>query len=315
MNSSNILIGPGYATWNSGNFRFGDGGLKAKFVKTLREVTAEEFGRFDSAQTKRRITATGKLWSGYENLSLVLPSAAFTPAIGGKLFGTANLALVINGQDGSRLTVVNAQITKLANLMLSVEKELWSADIEFTGLLKAGNTPDQAGSYYTYSISNAYTAPAFTKSNFRAPIVSAAWAGTLLNSGTSFAAFNFKNGAAIDWKWDLDYEPCSVDGFGELDAIIQGFEGSCKGTPIGALEVDAASGLLPAQALGLLEGSNGAGDLTLTFGANSVVLKQAFIAENDGFAWSRKNNRIGDLMWRTTVPFSAGAPTARATAA
>ena len=61
--------------------------------------------------------------------------------------------------------------------------------------------------------------------------------------------------------------------------------------------------------------SNGAGDLTLTFGANSVVLKQAFIAENDGFAWSRKNNRLGDLTWRTTVPFAAGAPTARATAA
>jgi hypothetical protein len=73
--------------------------------------------------------------------------------------------------------------------------------------------------------------------------------------------------------------------------------------------------MMPAQALGLLESSNGAGDLTLTFGANSIVLKQAFVAEHDGFAWSRKNNRIGDLTWRTTVPFSAGQPAARATAA
>lgn len=310
MNSSNILIGPGYLTWNSGTFR-SEGGIKAKFIKKLREVSAEEFGRFDSVQTGRMIEVTMRLWSGWENLSLLLPSGALTPAIGSKIFGVANLPLIINGQDGSRLTVVNAQITGLANLMLSVEKELFSADVKFTGLLKAGFTPDQAGAYYTYSITNAYVAPAFSKSNFRAPVVSAGWAGTLANSGTSFAAFFFKNGVAIDWKYDLDFEPCTVDGFGAMDAILNGFEASAKGTPIVPIEADVASALLPAQALGILESTNG-GDLTVTFGANSVVLKQAFVSENDGFAWARKNNRIGDLTWRTTVPFSAGAPTARA---
>ena len=315
MNSASIIISPGYMTWNSGNFRFGEGGLKAKFVKNLREVIAEEFGRFDSAQIRRRVTVSGRLWSGWENLSLIFPTAAFTPTIGGKLFGTTALPLVANGQDGSKLTVVNTQITKLANLTLSVEKELFAADVEFTGLIKPGNTPDQAGSYYTYSIGNSYTAPSFAKTNFRAPVLSAAWAGTLTNSGTSFAAFNFKHGAALDWKWDLDFEPCYVDGFGEVDAIITGFEGSCKGTPIGPLEVDTAAAMLPSQALGLLEGSNGAGNLTLTFGSNSVILYEAFVAENDGFAWSRKNNRLGDLTWRTTVPFASGAPTARAAVA
>jgi uncharacterized protein YfiM (DUF2279 family) len=311
MNSASIIIGPGYATWDSGNFRFGEGGLKAKFVKKYREVSAEEFGRFDSTQTGRMIQVTGRLWSGYENLSLVIPSAATSPTIGGKLFGTSGLNLVINGQDGSRLTVVNAQLTGMANMTLSVGKELWSGDVTFTGLLKPGNTPDQAGSYYAYSISNSYSAPSFTKTNFRAPIISAAWAGTLTNSGTSFSAFNFKNGCGIDWKWDIDYEPCDVDGFGIVDGIVNGFEASAKGTPIGVIEADAAAALLPAQALGVLESVNG-GDLTLTFGANSVTLKQAFVSQNEGFAWSRKNNRIGDLTWRTTVPFTTGAPTARA---
>ena len=206
---------------------------------------------------------------------------------------------------------MNEQITKLANLELSVEKELWSADIEFTSLLKVGNTPDQAGSYYTYSIGNSYAAPAFDKTKFRAPVLAAGWAGTLSNSGTSFAAFAFRKGASIDWKWKLNFEPCYVDGYGTVDAIVDGFEASCKGTPISALEVDAAASLLPATPLGVLRSAT-AGDLTLTFGSNSVILKQAFVAENDGFAWSRKNNRIGDLTWRTTVPFSTGAPTARA---
>jgi hypothetical protein len=208
--------------------------------------------------------------------------------------------------------VVNAQITKLANLQLSVGKELWSADIEFTGLLLAGNTPDQSGSFYTYSISNSYSAPSFTKSNFRAPVLTCTWGGTLANSGTSLASFVTKNGAMINWKYDLDFAPCEVDGYGETDAIVTGFEATAKLTPIGAIEADVASGLLPAQVLGLLESTNGAGDLTLTFGANSVVLKSCFIADNDGFAWSRKDNRIGDLTFRTTVPFTTGAPVARA---
>ena len=173
MNSSNIIVGPGYATWNAGNFRFGDGGIKAKFVKNLREISAEEFGRFDSVTTKRRVTVSGKLWSGWENLSLILPGVALNPAIGSKLFGVTALPLVVNGQDGSRLTVVHAQLTKLANLTLSVEKELWSADVEWTGLLLPGNTPDQANGYYTYSIGNAYAAPAFDKTKFRAPVISA----------------------------------------------------------------------------------------------------------------------------------------------
>jgi hypothetical protein len=88
--------------------------------------------------------------------------------------------------------------------------------------------------------------------------------------------------------------PATSTASAKWTAIVQGFEASCKGLPVGPLEVDVASALHPAQALGQLLSATG-GDLTLTFGANSVVLKGAFLAENDGFAWSRKNNRLGEL--------------------
>jgi hypothetical protein len=193
-----------------------------------------------------------------------------------------------------------------------MNKDIFTADVEFTGLLLSGGTPGTAGDYYTYLTAQSYSAPAFPNTSFLAPVVSAAWNGTLVNSGTSFAAFQFKNGAMIDWKWNLDFEPCDVDGYGELDAIITGFEASCKGVPIGAIEADTASALFPAQALGLSENQNGAGDLILTFGGHTVTLHGAFVSANDGFAWDTKANRIGDLTWRTTVPFTTGAPTARA---
>lgn len=312
MNSSNIIIGPGYMAWNSASFRFGKGGAKAKFKKTLRDIESSEFGRIDSVQTARMITVSARLFSAWTNLSLLFPTAAFQPTIGGRLFGTGNKALTLNGQDGSILTLVNAQITKLANLFLGVGKDVFSADVEFTGLLLSGGNPATAGDYYTYQIGQSYSAPAFPNTSFIAPVVSAAWNGTLANSGTSFAAFQFKEGAMIDWKWQLDFEPCTVDGYGPTDAIITGFEATCKGTPIGVIEADAASALFPAQALGLSENQNGSGSLVLTFGAHTVTLDGCFVADNNGFAWDVKDNRIGDLTWRTTVPFTTGAPTARA---
>ncbi|HEV2329248.1 MAG TPA: hypothetical protein VGY56_10710 [Verrucomicrobiae bacterium] len=310
---SSILIGPGYLTWNSGTFRAASD-IVAEFKKDLRDIESLEFGKIDSVQTARMIVVKCRLFSTWTNLSLLFPSAALSPAIGTALYGASNLALIVNGADGSKLTVVNAQVTKLANLFLGVSKDIFPADVEFTGLLLNGGSPGTSGDYYTYQVGQSYSAPAFPNTSFTAPVISAAWAGTLVNSGTSFAAFYFKEGATIDWEYELDFKPCTVDGFGATDAIIKNFRATCKGIPtFGPLEADTASALFPAQALGLSENQNGAGDLTLTWSGHSVVLHKAFVKASDGFKWSTTNNRLGNLTWQTTVPFSTGVAQARVT--
>lgn len=307
MNSDNLILGPGYLNWNSANFRFAEGGLRVKLIKNQREVSAEEFGRFDTVQTDRRYEISGRLWSGWENLSSLYPAAVLTPVIGTKLFGTTDVPATLNGQDGSRFVGHRMKVTSLASITPGVESELFAADVVFTGLLKSTATsPADANGYFTESTGQAYTAPAFVPGNFRAPVISGAWSGK-----TGFTAFNFRKPPQIDFKLALDYEPCYVDGYGTLDAILDGFEGSCKGMPIVPTLAQALTQQnFQGQALGVLQ-STVAADLVISGASFSTTLYSAFIADGDGMAWARKNHRIGDLTWRTTVPFSAGLPTAR----
>ena len=78
--------------------------------------------------------------NGYENLSLLFPSTMLTPTIGSKLFGSSDVTLTINGQDGSRIIFKRAFITQFTNLELSTEKDLFSADVKWTCLIAGGST-------------------------------------------------------------------------------------------------------------------------------------------------------------------------------
>ncbi len=305
MQSSNLILSPGYLIRDSANFRFAEGGLKAKFMKNLREVSAEEFGRFDSVQTDRRIEISGRLWSGFENFAALFPSTMLTPTVGGKLVPGSDKAITINGQDGSRFIAHRTALTEFTNMKLSVEEELWSADVKFVALLKTGQVPTDATAYYTESTSQSYTAPSFPKSSFLAPVVTAAW-----GTRTGFTSIAARKGWEIGGKFEIDWEPCYVDGYGTLDGIIKGFEGSAKGMPIGPTLAQILSNMGTNTVLGALESAN-SDDLVLTASGLAITLPSAFIADDDGFNWSKKNHRIGDITWRTTVPFSSGVPQAR----
>jgi len=307
MNSSNLIIGPGYLTRNAANFRFGDGGIKIKFMKKFREVSAEEFGRFDSTQTDRQIEITGKLWSGYENLGQLFPATMLTPVIGSTLFGVSDITCTVNGQDGSRFVAKRSMITQFTNLDLSTEKELWSADVKILCLLASGSTPTTANAYYTYTESNSYTAPSFTKNNFLAPAITASW-----GARTGMTSMAFRKGLSVTGKYDLDFEPCYVDGFGTIDGIVNGFECGAKGNPVGPTLTQILANMGMGGALGALESAANTDDLVITASGLAISVYSAFIEQNDAFAWARKQNRVGDLTWRSTVPFAAGAPTARA---
>jgi hypothetical protein len=94
--------------------------------------------------------------------------ALMNPTVGASLYGTgSDLPLVVTARNGDQVTVVNAQITKLANLYLGVDSDLFAADVEFTGLLAAGANPEDSASYFTTGVSQTFTETAFAKTNFK----------------------------------------------------------------------------------------------------------------------------------------------------
>lgn len=309
MNRSNLIIGPGYATRNGFNFRYAEGGARVKPMKKFREVTTEEFDRIDSMQYDRQVDISMKIWSGYENLGALFPSSMLTPAIGaGIMPAGSDIPWTFNGQDGSRIVVANTAIIAFTNLTLSTEKDLWSADVKGIGLLKSNALPTDANAYFTESTGNSYAAPSFTKSNFLAPAPVVSW-----GARAGFTSMAMRKGLAIDGKFDINWEPGFVDGYGTIQGFIKGFEATAKGSPIGPTEPQYVAQFGMSTAMGALESGANCDDLVITASGLAITLPQSFIADfGEGIAYARATHRLPETTWRTTVPFSAGAPIARA---
>jgi hypothetical protein len=223
---------------------------------------------------------------------------------------------VILARNGDQITYNNAQITKLANLFLGADSDLFAADVEFTCII--GNSsdstmfnPEDANAYYTTATGQTYADGAFSKANYKRVRFTGAWGST-----TGFTAVIPQRGFQI--SWDLDVQPLICDGLGTVDFTIgeNVLQGACKCIPIqptiAELEAQVAAQGVP---FGTLLSSNVA-DLILTGnGGNPViVLKSAGITEH-GYAFGIDPLRQGEITWTTTRGFTAGVPNAVASVA
>lgn len=263
------------------------------------------YGPVDETKSDLAIRFPMRLWGAWENLSVLFPSALLNPNVGASLYGTSDTAMTVLAKNGDQIVYANVQITKLIDLYLGVDSELFAADVELTALIKNGANPEDSGAYYALSTGVSYTDSAFAKTNFKRVRFAGAW-----GSKTGFTTIAPQKGFHINWN--LDLRPVPVDGLGLVDMTVGGLVGSCKCIPIGPtlaqLESNASAQLIAHG--GLL--SANAADLTLTGSGISVVLKNAGLKEH-GYAFGVEPLRVGEVMWGTTRGFAAGVPAAVAT--
>lgn len=285
--------------------------ILARFGPVWTAVNTSMYGQVDKIIKDRVYKIPLRLWGSWENLDLLFPSYALAPVAGASIFGTADVSWSILARNGDKITLANAQITKLANLYLGVDSDLFAADVELTAILKNSANPEDANAYYTIATAQSYSDNAFAKTNYKRSRFTGAW-GAL----TGFTAIVPQKGFQI--SWELDAKPLTCDGLGTVDYTIgeNVLKGMCKAIPIpntmAQLEAQAAG---QGVALGTLLSGISA-DLTLTgsAGAPVIVLKNAAISEH-GYAFGAEPLRQGEVTWETTRGFTAGAPAAVATAA
>jgi hypothetical protein len=272
-----------------------------RFAKNNRFVTVDEFGMFDNVDTDRQVKITGRLWSGWEdgNLPKIFPSYFLGPTVGTRIYGSTDLPLVINGNNGTILTVHNVQITKIPSLFLGVNQELFSADVEFTGLIVKNALPSDAAAYYTKT-TGAYSAPTLDRSKFAAPVISADW-GAVAGFTPAFATVKGWN---LEFTPELSNEVTVVDGLGTLDYTVKDFYATAKAIPVGPTEDQLLDALNMQNGIDLgerLSGTPYIGDLTLTVGATAMVtLKNTILlADGTGLDFSREKFRFSEVTWRT----------------
>jgi hypothetical protein len=307
--------GPAIVTYG-GVTLYTNADILARFGPVWNPVPTSMYGQVDKFIKDRVYKLNLRLWGAWENLSVLFPSYALAPATGASIFGTSATPLVILARNGDQITYNNAQITKMANLYLGVDSDLFAADVEITCIIgnSAGTTmfaPETANAYYTTAVGQAYADGPFAKTNYKRVRFVGAW-GAL----GGFTAIIPQKGFQI--SWELDARPLVCDGLGTVDFTIGEnlLQGTCKCIPIqptmAQLEAQCAD---QGVQLGSLL-SNNVADLTLTGngGAPVVVLKNAGITEH-GYAFGIEPLRIGEVTWMTTRGFAAGVPAAVGTVA
>jgi hypothetical protein len=254
----------------------------------------------DRAATDLVIEIPLKLWGAWENLSSLFPSSVLTPTIGDRIFSTSDQNLIIHAKNQDRFTFHNARLTKLANLHLGIDAQMFAADVVYTALLKNNTNPEDALSYMT--VDTAAFSDTFVKTAYLQQRWSGAWGAI-----SGFTTITSQKG--WDIEWNLDLEPEYNANFGTIDMIIKDFHAKASCIPIEASNDNlfAAANLQGAgNPLGHLQsdGATDAANLTITgAGAHSIVLKNAVIEET-GFAFGAIPLRNGPTVWGTTRGFS-----------
>ena len=301
FNRSFLTRGPAIVTY-AGATLFTRGDIVPRHAPGWEDVVTSMYGRVDRAKKDLVLKIGLPLFGNWTNLSVLFPSYAMNPVTGTSVFGAGDVPLVIQARNSDVITYANAQLTKISNLHLGVDNELFSADAEFTGLIGNTANPEDANAYYTMS-NSAYTDATFAKTTFLKARFTAAW-GSL----SGFSSFVGEKGFAIDW--DLQMKPVYVEGYGTRDMTITDMVASCKGIPvvptIAQLEAQAqAQGTALGSLLSALPATGT--DLVLTGGGHSITLKTASIIEH-GYAFGQEPLRLGEVTWQTTRGFAVGVP-------
>lgn len=282
--------------------------IKVDLAPTLQDVSASLYGVVDKVKTDLVVRIPLRLWGAWENLSVLFPSVLVSPVRGASVFGSTDVALTLYATNGDVLTFHNAAVTKMANLYLGADQNMFAADVEFTALLAKDAVPGAALSYFTLTNST-YTAEAFAKTNFTRVRHSAAW--NQVTAGLD--AFDALGGFRVDWNVGL--QPIVADGLGTIDMIVDSFEATMTCQPIGETLADVLAQLQAnLTANGVLTTGVGCADLVITGGTTKsvVTLKNAFL-EKTSAMFSPMSPRVGETTWKTIQGITAGVPDAMAT--
>lgn len=314
VSRANLIGGPGKVTWN-GMTLFAREEVGASFEATWQDLVASHQGIIDKVVTDRQIRIPLRLWGEWENaggtgdITKLFPSAVLNPVVGTRIYGTSDLPLTMVKKTGSAeiITVHNVQLTRLANLYLGVDSNIYAADLEFTGLIKNSGNPEDANAYYTIATTT-YSDTTFEKTYFNQQRWGAVW------GASPFDAFQFHKGLNIEWEMGLEDEYNA--NVGTVDKILTSFMGRARGIPLGPTiaQIEARMNYQGSgNPLGSLL-SDGDDDLVLTGAAPSsvITLKGAAITN-----WRPVMGATpllnGEVTWETTRGFSSGTGAAIAT--
>ena len=294
-----ILRGPGTAIYNTGDDAVAihdASGIVAELETATGDVPSSVSGTLDTIKTDQvgriRLTPCGVLSD--DILDILFPDVFRTPSIGASVFGSADVPLAVHSVAGTKVTFVNAALTKMPNILLSPVKTAFG-EVEFTALLGLGKAPGDTNAIFT-SASATYDAGGPDPDG----IVGVQYAAT-------FGSLSIAD-TADGWTVtpEVTLEPVQTDLLGTVDYTIAGVSVTATCTPLGLTEAQILAALPITKGRGAsLAGTN---DLVIAgTGGLTVTLKNATMVTGP-LQWGNTTLRAGEVAFRAHRAFSSGEP-------
>lgn len=303
LSRSLLTRGAAYVNYNGANF-FTTSKIAVPHSPEWKHVMTSMFGPIDAWKSNLVIKIPLRLYSSWASLSTLFPSYLTSPIPGTSVFGTSDVPLKIQARNNDLITYTTAQITKMAELYLGVDEDLFAADVEFTALLGNATNPESSGAYHTRGTNSYSDATAdFSAANFTKVRVTAAWGAI-----AGFTAMVPQKGVSIEWNTSL--KPVNVDGLGTVDFSVESMIAKAKMIPIGPTLAQMKANSLEETQMGTL-GSSGSANLVITGngGEPLVTLNNAYLKSNS-MHFDVEDLRVNEATWESTRGFTAGAPAA-----
>lgn len=268
------------------------------------------YGRVTKTRGPRTIEVSVPLYGFWSNLSVLFPSYFLSGLPSARMFGTSDTPLTLLARNGDKIVLANAQITRIANLRLAANQQIFAADVTFTALVANNTAPNAANAYYTITTAQTYAEGDFPQSNFKALTWTGAW-----GARTGFTSILTQDGWSVDWE--IRTTPDMVDGIGAVDMFTELFWARATCIPVGPTlaQLDTAVDFQNTNAAVGADIYADTDDLVLTDGTSTLTLLKCAMVET-GLVFGPAKKRVKATSWESTrLNFTAGAPPAIATVA
>lgn len=270
--------------------------------QALKEQVASMYGRVTKTRDGRSISIDIPLYGFWANLSTIFPAYFLSGLPSARMFGTSDTPMTLVARNGDQIVVNNCQITKVANLKLQANAQIFSANVTFTCLISNNTSPNAANAFYTISTGNAYTEGNFPQANFKSQTWTGAW-----GTRTGFTTILTQEGWSIDWE--IKTTPDLVDGIGPVDMFTDLFWAKATCIPVGPTLAQLDSNL-DFQGTNAAVGADISADsdnLVLTDGISTLTLYACAMIEG-GLVFGPAKKRTKATIWESTrMGFTSGA--------
>jgi len=258
--------------------------------------------RLEDSEVKVRFTPVGEWLSAM--LTILYPY--MNPSIGSSIFGAADVPVYIWGQDGQKVTLAAAAVTKMPSLNLSARKTIFG-ECELTCVPANATTRITANSIFTIAAGTFPSLSTFDRTKIRTSKFGVVW------GASPFDSIITEDGITIDFN--VSVEPVKIDDEGTIDMTLSGVEVTAKLVPIGKSLVNILDALNIQGTNGAIGGSffTQANDLVITGAASGdplVTIKKAALQDNFQATWGSGKKRLNDLVFKTQRGVTAGVPDA-----